>query len=107
VQVEAKSERVPGARVQGVRVQAKGCAEEKIVITSEARDLLSAPSGGKQIPRFARDDNLPIAAILGGRTNGESSPSPSRNAKNVKTRPSKLETGNLKLETRNSKLSFL
>jgi len=36
----------------------------KIVITSEARDLLSATRGKQQIPRFARDDNLVIQAAL-------------------------------------------
>jgi len=44
---------------------ANTATKQKIVITSEARDLLSFRVTQKQIPRFARDDNLLIRACIG------------------------------------------
>jgi len=39
-------------------------AKQKIVIASDANDLLSRDWEGQQIPRFARDDNLVVRAVL-------------------------------------------
>src|SRR5579862_3868776 len=52
-------------RKLAVCAAAEDCRDWKIVITSEARDLLSATRGRQQIPRFARDDNLLLRAPLG------------------------------------------